>query len=57
MMAIIKKTNNSKCWLGGREIRTLNIDGGNIHGVATVENRRVPQKIKYSYQMTHKFSS
>ena len=37
-MAIIKKFTNSKCWRGCRKKEPFYTVGGNVIGVATIEN-------------------
>lgn len=46
-MAIVKNTENIKCWRWRRQIWTLWIAGGNVNGTAAIEtSMAVPQKIK-----------
>lgn len=52
-MAIIKKTENNKCFCGCGEIRTLIYDGENMSCAAILENSlEVPQKDKQRHHLT-----
>ena len=46
-MAVIKKTENNKCWWGGGEKWILVFCGGNVYGISTMGNSKADtQKIK-----------